>query len=140
MEPNLVEIVESSLVAPSENTPKERHWLSNLDLSMPPTLYTSIIYLYRFNGDSDFFSVSNIKTALAKALVLFYPLAGRLVADKDGRLEIDCNGEGAFFVIGEITFLKSSDVVIGAAFNHCIVDVHSDFHLMRTLTNIGRVF
>jgi shikimate O-hydroxycinnamoyltransferase len=36
---------------------------------------------------------------MANALVLFYPLAGRLGVDKDGRIEIDCNSEGALFVI-----------------------------------------
>lgn len=94
-----IEIVESSLVAPSEDTPKEKQWLSIFDLSVLPSIYTSLIYLYRFNGDPDFFSVTNIRTALAKALVLFYPLAGRLAMDKDGRLEIDCNADGALFVV-----------------------------------------
>jgi shikimate O-hydroxycinnamoyltransferase len=94
-----IEIVESSLVAPSEETPKERQWLSNFDLSVPPSIYTSLIYLYKSNGDPDFFSVMNIKTALAKALVPFYPFAGRLVTDKDGRLEVDCNAKGALFVV-----------------------------------------
>lgn len=36
---------------------------------------------------------------MAKALVLFYPLAGRLDVDKDGRIEINCNNEGALFVV-----------------------------------------
>ncbi|KAJ3697741.1 hypothetical protein LUZ61_001446 [Rhynchospora tenuis] len=170
----IVEIVESSLVVPSEETPKERQWLSNFDTTISPTIYTSLIYLYKFNGDPDFFSVPTIKAALAKALVLFYPLAGRVAADKDGRLEIDCNGEGALFVVArseltlddlkdyqpsienrklfvpvdnsetppllmlQITFLESRDVVLGASFNHCIVDAHSDFHFMQTLSSIAR--
>ncbi|KAM0848080.1 hypothetical protein ACQ4PT_054604 [Festuca glaucescens] len=35
------------------------------------------------------------------ALVLFYPLAGRLGMAPDGRVEIDCNGEGAVFVVAQ---------------------------------------
>jgi shikimate O-hydroxycinnamoyltransferase len=36
---------------------------------------------------------------MAKALVPFYPLAGRLGVDSDGRVQIDCNAEGALFVV-----------------------------------------
>lgn len=39
-----------------------------------------------------------LKEALSKALVLFYPMAGRLKRDEDGRIEIDCNGQGVLFV------------------------------------------
>ncbi|KAL0004554.1 hypothetical protein SO802_012115 [Lithocarpus litseifolius] len=39
-----------------------------------------------------------LKEALSKALVLFYTIAGRLKRDEDGRLEIDCNGQGVLFV------------------------------------------
>ncbi|KAK2978000.1 hypothetical protein RJ640_001184 [Escallonia rubra] len=36
--------------------------------------------------------------ALSRALVPFYPVAGRLSRDEDDRIEIDCNGEGVLFV------------------------------------------
>lgn len=39
-----------------------------------------------------------IKEALAKVLVYYYPLAGKLVEDSDGKLIVDCTGEGAVFV------------------------------------------
>ncbi|KAG6520840.1 hypothetical protein ZIOFF_017901 [Zingiber officinale] len=39
-----------------------------------------------------------MRDALARALVPFYPMAGRLARDEDGRIEIDCNGEGVLFV------------------------------------------
>lgn len=44
-----------------------------------------------------------LKQALSKALVPFYPMAGRLRRDDDGRIEIDCNGEGVLFVEAETT-------------------------------------
>ncbi|KAG9444251.1 hypothetical protein H6P81_015591 [Aristolochia fimbriata] len=44
---------------------------------------------------------SVLKEALGKALVPFYPLAGRLGRDENGRIDIDCNGEGALFVEAE---------------------------------------
>jgi hypothetical protein len=49
--------------------------------------------------DDDFFDVARLKAALAKALVAFYPLAGRLGVDTDGRPQIDCAGQGVFFVV-----------------------------------------
>ncbi|KAJ0966463.1 hypothetical protein J5N97_027601 [Dioscorea zingiberensis] len=49
---------------------------------------------------------------LGKALVTFYPLAGRLSLDEDGRLEVDCNAEGALFSVASA---------------HCTVEGFGDF-------------
>jgi shikimate O-hydroxycinnamoyltransferase len=38
---------------------------------------------------------------MAMALVPFYPLSGRLGVDSDGRVQIDCNAEGALFVVAQ---------------------------------------
>ncbi|VAI93659.1 unnamed protein product [Triticum turgidum subsp. durum] len=40
-----VEVVESTLVAPSEETPRRAVWLSNLDLAVPKT-HTPLVYYY----------------------------------------------------------------------------------------------
>uniref|UniRef100_M8BWW1 Anthranilate N-benzoyltransferase protein 1 n=1 Tax=Aegilops tauschii TaxID=37682 RepID=M8BWW1_AEGTA len=45
-----------------------------------------------------------LRQALARALVPFYPLAGRMATGPEGRLEIDCNGEGALFVVARADF------------------------------------
>ncbi|XP_042058587.1 shikimate O-hydroxycinnamoyltransferase-like [Salvia splendens] len=42
-----------------------------------------------------------MRAALGRALVPFYPMAGRLKVDEDGRIEIDCNAEGVLFVEAE---------------------------------------
>ncbi|CAM0909372.1 unnamed protein product [Alopecurus aequalis] len=42
--------------------------------------------------------VETIKTALSRALVHYYPMAGRLVVGADGELHIACTGEGVPFV------------------------------------------
>ncbi|CAL9106207.1 unnamed protein product [Musa textilis] len=107
-----VEIVESSFVVPSEDTPKHSIWLSNLDLMLAPRSHTPTITLFRYNGDRNFFSVEVLKAALAKALLHFYPLAGRVAVGEDGRLEIQCTGEGVLFVVARST---------------CTLDVLSDF-------------
>ncbi|XP_010942061.1 hydroxycinnamoyltransferase [Elaeis guineensis] len=87
----------STMVRPAEPTPRRRLWNSNLDLVVP-RFHTPSVYFYRPDGSADFFDAERLRAALAKALVPFYPMAGRLGRDEDGRIEIDCNGEGVLFV------------------------------------------
>jgi shikimate O-hydroxycinnamoyltransferase len=94
-----VEILESCMVTPSEaSTPKHGVWLSNLDLLVARS-HTPTIYVYRPTSHVPaFFSPDVLKAALSKALVPFYPLAGRLALDGAGRPEIHCTGDGVLFV------------------------------------------
>ncbi|RCV24625.1 hypothetical protein SETIT_5G101100v2 [Setaria italica] len=95
-----VKVVESSFVAPSEPTPRQGLWLSSLDIMLASRGHTPTVYLFHSDDTaSDFFDVARLKEAMAKALVPFFPLAGRLAVDGSGRVEIDCNGEGALFVV-----------------------------------------
>ncbi|XP_051183527.1 putrescine hydroxycinnamoyltransferase 1 [Lolium perenne] len=94
-----VELQESTLVAPSEQTPRHGLWLSNFDVTAART-HTALVYYYPAPAPTTgFFSPDRLRAALAKALVPFYPLAGRLGRDEDGRLQVDCHGEGALFVV-----------------------------------------
>lgn len=66
--------------------------------------HTPTVYFYQRDTATvaaDYFEVGRLKEAMAKALVAFYPLAGRLSVDGDGRPEIDCNAEGALFVVAQ---------------------------------------
>uniref|UniRef100_A0A0A9BXZ0 Uncharacterized protein n=1 Tax=Arundo donax TaxID=35708 RepID=A0A0A9BXZ0_ARUDO len=105
-----VEVVETALVAPSEATPRHALWLSNLDLAVPKT-HTPLVYYYPApsagageEAGSPFFEPVRLREALARALVPFYPLAGRLAVGRGGRIEIDCTGEGALFVVAQADF------------------------------------
>ncbi|KAM1714804.1 hypothetical protein TB2_024891 [Malus domestica] len=97
-----VTVRESTLVKPAEETPKKALWNSNVDLVIP-SIHTPSVYFYRPNpnGASNFFDPAVLKHALSKALVPFYPMAGRLKRDDDGRIEIDCGGQGVLFVEAE---------------------------------------
>jgi shikimate O-hydroxycinnamoyltransferase len=103
-----VEVLNSTLVAPSEETPRTGLWLSNLDLAGHRS-HTPLVYYYPAptpgsKDGADFFSPDRLRAALARALVPFYPLAGRLDVDEGGRLQINCNGEGALFVVARADF------------------------------------
>ncbi|KAM0913304.1 hypothetical protein ACQ4PT_012249 [Festuca glaucescens] len=95
MDSTKVAVVESMLVAPSEETPRLGLWLSNFDVTAAMT-HTSLVYYYPAPATV---STDRLRAALAKALVPFYPLAGRLGVDEGGRLQIDCHGKGALYVV-----------------------------------------
>lgn len=91
---------ESIIVRPSQEMPKQPLWLSNMDL-LHPRFYLPTVYLYKPNGSSNFFEATVLKEALGRVLVPFYPVAGRLARDENGRIEINCNGEGVLFVVAD---------------------------------------
>lgn len=98
-----IQIKQSSLVKPAGETPKKSLWISNLDLLVAP-MHFPTVYFYKPNKSdvsSNFFEAQVLKEALSKALVLFYPVAGRLGSNENGRIEIQCNGEGVLFVEAE---------------------------------------
>ncbi|MFS7964575.1 putative quinate O-hydroxycinnamoyltransferase [Helianthus anomalus] len=96
-----VVVRESTMVRPAEEETKaKRLWLSSLDL-MATNDHAEQVYFYRPNGALNFFDTRVMKDALSKALVAFYPLGGRLKHGEDGRIEIDCRGQGALFVEAE---------------------------------------
>ena len=107
-----VEVVESCMVTPSKDTPSHGLWLSPLDLNMVNRGHTPTVYFYSSSSGvvDDFFDVTRLKVALAKALVAFYPLAGRLSVDGDGRAEINCAGQGVLFVVARSDLTVNSFV------------------------------
>ncbi|KAF5739019.1 putative Anthranilate N-benzoyltransferase protein [Tripterygium wilfordii] len=96
----IINVKESNMVRPAEETPQKGLWNSNVDLVVP-RFHTPSVYFYRPTGASNFFDPQVLKEALSKALVPFYPMAGRLRRDEDGRIEINCNGEGVQLDLAE---------------------------------------
>ncbi|PKA57606.1 Shikimate O-hydroxycinnamoyltransferase [Apostasia shenzhenica] len=98
----IIRVKETEMVRPAAQTPRRRLWNSNLDLVVP-RFHTPSVYFYRRPAAAidGFFDARKLKEALARALVPFYPMAGRLARDEDGRVEINCNGEGVLFVVAE---------------------------------------
>lgn len=100
-----INIKQSSLVKPSKPTKSssscnKQLWTSNLDLVVG-RIHILTVYFYRPNGGFNFFDPVVMKKALSDVLVSFYPMAGRMGKDQNGRLVINCNDEGVLFVEAE---------------------------------------
>nr|GFB17358.1 shikimate O-hydroxycinnamoyltransferase [Tanacetum cinerariifolium] len=91
---------ESNMVMPAKEMSRIKLWSSNLDLIVPD-VHSSRVYIYRPNAADKFFDMKVMKDALSKALVVFYPMGGRLKEDENGRVEIDCQGQGVLLVEAE---------------------------------------
>ncbi|RAL52332.1 hypothetical protein DM860_016181 [Cuscuta australis] len=96
-----VHIKEAVLVSPSESTPVHVLPLSTLDSQ--PFLRFTIEYLLVYKPTNAFLdrpaTAARLKDALARALVPYYPLAGRVVLRPDSSgLEVACRNQGAVFV------------------------------------------
>ncbi|XP_047947441.1 shikimate O-hydroxycinnamoyltransferase-like [Salvia hispanica] len=97
-----MKVKESAVVKPAPAKPRSTIWISNLDAILPENYHTRTHIFYRPTAVPDFFDAAVLKAALARTLSEFYPVAGRLNKDAKGRIEIDCNGEGAAFVEAEV--------------------------------------
>nr|DAD48566.1 TPA_asm: hypothetical protein HUJ06_018503 [Nelumbo nucifera] len=97
----IINVKESTTVGPAEPTPERTLWISNAD-QLVRRAHIPTVYFFTSDGSTGFFNLHLLKQALSKVLVPFYPTAGRLNRnDQDGRLEINCNGEGVLFVEAE---------------------------------------
>ncbi|OWM71413.1 hypothetical protein CDL15_Pgr005600 [Punica granatum] len=95
-------IREPVLVSPAEDTKKGLYFLSNLDQNLAVIIRT----IYCFSADKDGNEnrrdpVEVIRNALERVLIHYYPLAGRLTISPEGKLMVDCTGEGAIFAEAE---------------------------------------
>nr|GMC64600.1 methanol O-anthraniloyltransferase-like [Ipomoea batatas]GMC87108.1 methanol O-anthraniloyltransferase-like [Ipomoea batatas]GMD19972.1 methanol O-anthraniloyltransferase-like [Ipomoea batatas]GMD69215.1 methanol O-anthraniloyltransferase-like [Ipomoea batatas]GMD81926.1 methanol O-anthraniloyltransferase-like [Ipomoea batatas] len=90
------------LVTPKTPTPREKKALSDIDDQASLRYQMPGLWFYE-NKESMVGKdpAKVIKEGLAKALVFFYPLAGRLTEGPNKKLIVDCNGEGVLFVTAE---------------------------------------
>ncbi|KAM0881335.1 hypothetical protein ACQ4PT_033016 [Festuca glaucescens] len=89
---------EPTLVPPAEATPTgEQYYLSNLDQNIAVIVQT--VYCFKCpsgRGHED--AADALRAALARVLVHYHPLAGRLGISPEMKLTVECTGEGAPFV------------------------------------------
>ncbi|KAL3518933.1 hypothetical protein ACH5RR_021522 [Cinchona calisaya] len=86
------------LVRPTESTPRECKFLSDIDDQEGLRFQIPVIQFYRNKKDDQRDPVKVIREAIAQALVFYYPFAGRLREGPGRKLMVDCTGEGVMFI------------------------------------------
>lgn len=95
------------LIVPARPTPRELKQLSDIDDQESLRFQVPIILFYKNNSSwspsvlKEKDSVKIIKEALSKALVYYYPFAGRLIKGPNRKLMVDWNGEGILLLEAE---------------------------------------
>lgn len=97
---NSVRVKEATVIVPSDPTPARVLPLSAVDSQLFLRFTIEYLLVYKPNPNVDqTATVARVKTALGKALVPYYPLAGRVRSCPDGsRLEVVCRAQGAVFI------------------------------------------
>ncbi|CAL9134323.1 unnamed protein product [Musa textilis] len=89
-----VTMLAAGFVAPCEHTPSATLTLSSVDHALGLRFSLEMISAYGHGVEA----ASLIRGALSRALVPYYPVAGRLVTSGEGELEVACTGDGVWFV------------------------------------------
>ncbi|KAI7747886.1 hypothetical protein M8C21_002479, partial [Ambrosia artemisiifolia] len=90
------------LISPATPTPRELKPLSDIDDQAGLRYLIPVIQFHRRNPKmGDINPASVIREALAKLLVFYYPLAGRIKEGPGRKLTVDCTGEGVLFIEAE---------------------------------------
>ncbi|CAH1438771.1 unnamed protein product [Lactuca virosa] len=106
-----VQVKEAVLITPSDPTANHLLKLSAVDSQLFLRFTIEYLLIYRplrFNGMDRDDITARVKAALGRALVPYYPLAGRVRVRPDGScLEVVCRGQGAVFVEATADFTVS---------------------------------
>jgi len=88
------------LIPPAASTPKEFKELSDIDDQESFRSQVPFFLFYRGNESRSWSQdpAKVIREAVGKALVPYYPFAGRLREKAGRKLVVECNGEGVLFI------------------------------------------
>ncbi|GMJ11306.1 hypothetical protein like AT5G17540 [Hibiscus trionum] len=116
------------LVAPAKPTPCEQKLLSDIDDQASLRVQVRLVHFYRHQPSMEGKHPADvIRMALAQTLVLYYPFAGRLREGANGKLIVDCNGEGVLFIKADadVTLQQFGDALQPPfpCFNELLFDV-----------------
>ncbi|GAU45302.1 hypothetical protein TSUD_327600 [Trifolium subterraneum] len=93
----MVSIESHSTIIPSKPTPNPK--LYSLCEQIKLRTHGPVLNVYNApNNNNTSTFLETLKNSLSQALVIYYPLAGRLSLTKGGRWELHCNAKGALFL------------------------------------------
>ncbi|KAK9144087.1 hypothetical protein Sjap_003990 [Stephania japonica] len=92
---------EPELIVPTKPTPHEFKQLSNIDSQESLRYHVPVIQVYPNKNGVQEDPVKVMRKAIAKALVFYYPLAGRIREGPRRKLSVECTGEGLLFIEAE---------------------------------------
>nr|XP_010911036.1 acyl transferase 5 [Elaeis guineensis] len=90
----------AALVVPSEPTPSGNLPLSSIDRTTAVRVTVDLILVFEHGEEP----AKVIREALSKALLPYYPVAGRIVEPNSGEPEVACTGDGVWFVEASANF------------------------------------
>ena len=93
-----IQVSSPELIRPAKPTPNETLYLSNIDDQIGLRNHIPFVHFYPPNAAMQGQDPAMLlKEALSKALVHYYPVAGRLRNAAKGKLVVECDGEGVIF-------------------------------------------
>ncbi|KAE9594223.1 hypothetical protein Lal_00001131 [Lupinus albus] len=114
-----IEMKEVVHVKPSKPTPSIVLPLSALEHRPYPDSIWPIVHVYQSPSNGQLDPAFVLKQALSKALVYYYPLAGKLVKQPNGKVAINCNNDGVPFLeaianceLSSLNYLDDHDIRI----------------------------
>ncbi|XP_050152489.1 alcohol acyl transferase 2-like isoform X2 [Malus sylvestris] len=111
-----VKRLQPELIIPAKSTPRETKFLSDIDDQEGLRFQLPVIMCYKDNPslNENRNPIKVIREALSRALVYYYPLAGRLKEGPNKMLMVDCNGEGILFVeaSADVTLEQLGDKIL----------------------------
>ncbi|ONK76666.1 uncharacterized protein A4U43_C03F30760 [Asparagus officinalis] len=102
-------IKKTMLVHPAKPHPITALQLSNLDRKCPELMYLVFFYAKPLKNSSSNF-LTELREGLEETLSDWYPAAGRLMLDGEGKLNLDCNNFGALWVEAEAAEVRISEL------------------------------
>ncbi|KAJ4846130.1 hypothetical protein Tsubulata_000837 [Turnera subulata] len=120
---------EPELIPPAQPTPRELKPLSEIDDQEGLRAEMDFVQFYGSNPSMEYRDpAKNMREAIAKALVFYYPFAGRLREGPNRKLMVECTGEGVVFVEAEaadVTLEQFGDALSPPfpCFNQLLIDV-----------------
>ncbi|KAJ4844251.1 hypothetical protein Tsubulata_016997 [Turnera subulata] len=120
---------EPELIPPAQPTPGELKPLSDIDDQEGLRAEMDFVQFYGSSPSMKYKDPAKImREAIAKALVFYYPFAGRLREGPNRKLMVECTGEGVVFVEAEaadVTLEQFGDALSPPfpCFNQLLIDV-----------------